>query len=315
MKLDLDILKSLIDGGRYDNDKKNVYGVCPYCGGNEFGVSTQDNHLFGCFRKSQCGVTGNIFKLLKKLDREDLLEAEVIRLGEKLDIELDRNEKDEADYELTSPSIKPPIGFRRVTKNEYLEKRGFTSFDKYTVGTTLLDKAYKNRVIFLIEEDGEVKGFLGRGVSDDVKPKYKNSKSDFAKLLLGIEEIEESTHTLILVEGLLDKDNVDKLLKLDEQSEIKCCCTFGAKVSVYQIIKMKMFNIKNILLFYEGDVIGIIQNYAFKLEKEFEKVSIILPPEDKDPGDINLEEIEESLEKKYSPMYFYRKKLNIIKLK
>jgi len=315
MKLDLDILKSLIDGGHYDNDKNNIYGICPYCGGNEFGVSTKDNHLFGCFRKSQCGVTGNIYKLLKKIDREDLLEAEVIRLGEKLDIELDRNEKDETDYELTLPTINPPIGFRRVISNKYLEERGFTDFDKYKVGTTMLDKAYKDRIIFLVEEDGEVKGYLGRSINKDIKPKYKNSKSDFAKLLLGIEEIEEETHTLVLVEGLLDKANVDRLLKLDRQSEIKCCCTFGAKMSLFQIIKMKMFNVKNIILFYESDVIGVIQNHAFKLEKEFEKVDIILPPENEDPGSINEEEIQKSLEKKYSPMDFYRKKVNIIKLK
>lgn len=315
MKLSLDILLSLIDGGFLDNNKTNVYGKCPYCEGSEFGISTKDGHQFGCFRKSQCGVTGNIYKLLKKLDREDLLEEEVIKLGEKLDIELDKNEKDEIDYELTLPTIKAPIGFRRVMKNEYLESRGFGSFDKYKVGTTILDKKFRDRVIFLIEEEGEIKGFLGRGVNEDVKPKYKNSKSDFAKLLEGIEEIEEDTNTLVLVEGILDKINVDKLLKLDEQSEIKCCCTFGAKVSIFQIIKMKMFNIKNIILFYENDVIGMIQNYAFKLEKEFENVKIILPPEDKDPGDINLEQIQISLSKKYSPMDFYRKKLNIIKLK
>jgi len=315
MKLENDILKSLIGGGRLDNTKSNVYGECPYCGGNEFGISTKDNHLFGCFRKSQCGETGNIFKLLRKIGREDLLKEEVIKLGEQLEIELGKKPGGEEDYDLETPKVSPPIGFRRVKANEYLENRGFTNFDKYVVGTTTLDKQYRDRVIFLIEEDGETKGFLGRGTNKDIEPKYKNSKSNFAKLLGGIEEITEETDTLILVEGILDKVGVDKLLKLDHQDKIKCCCTFGAKVSVYQILKMKMFDIKHIILFYEADVIGVIQNHAFKLEQEFGKVTIILPPEGKDPGDINEKEMQKSMEKRFSPVDFYRKKLNIIKLK
>jgi hypothetical protein len=315
MKLELDILKSLLEGPHFDHRKKNLYAKCPKCGFSEFGISIDDNHWFGCFRKSQCGFKGNIIGFLKYIGREDLLQEEVIRLGEKLDIDIDKKDGGEESYELSLPTINAPIGFRRVTSNKYLEERGFSSFDKYKVGMTTLDKAYRDRVIFIIEEDGEVKGFLGRGISDDIKPKYKNSSSDFAKLLGGVEEIEEDTHTLVLVEGILDKENLDKLMKFDEQSEIKCCFTFGAKVSIYQIIKMKMFNIKHIVLFYEGDVIGIIQKYAFELEKEFEKVSIVLPPEGKDPGSINVEEAEGSLFNKYSPMHFYRKKVNIIKLK
>lgn len=313
MKLDTDILMSLIDDARFDMSRTNIYGKCPYCGGDEFGISVKDNHLFGCFRKSQCGETGNIYKLLKKIGRQDLLEEEVIKLGEKLEIELDKKEEEE--FNLSLPTIHPPIGFRRVTENQYLDERGFVDFDKYKVGVTKLDPKFKDRAIFLVEEDGELKGFLGRSIKDEIKPKYRNSKSDFAKLLLGMEEIEEETHTLILVEGLLDKVNVDRLLNLDQQSQIKCCCTFGAKVSLFQIFKMKMFDIKNIILFYENDVIGVIQKYAFKLEQEFEKVEIILPPKDKDPGDINKEEMDASLEKRYVPMDFYRKKLNIIKLR
>lgn len=314
MKLEEDILKSLIQGARYDSSKKNIYGVCPWCGGNEFGISIKENHLFGCFRKSQCGVTGNIFKLLKKLGRQDLLKEEVVKLGEKLEFELGKKAGDE-DLDINVATIRPPIGFRRVMSNKYLEDRGFTEFEKYEVGTTMLDRKFKDRTIFLIKEDGEVKGYLGRATKEGMQPKYRNSTSDFSKLLGGIDEIEEETQTLILVEGLLDKVNVDRLLKLDQQSEIKCVCTFGAKVSLIQIVKMKMFNLKNIILFYENDVIGAIQGYAFKLEKEFEKVEVILPPENSDPGDITEEELHKCMSKRFSPTSFYRKKVNIIRLK
>lgn len=314
MKLEEDILKSLIQGSRYDSGKKNIYGTCPWCGGHEFGVSVKENHLFGCFRKSQCGVTGNIFKLLKKLGRQDLLKEEIIKLGEKLEFEIDKVKEEEV-LELNTPTVKPPIGFRRISSNSYLESRGFTGFDKWQVGMTVLERRFKDRVIFLIREDGEVKGYLGRAIKDDMSPKYRNSENDFSKLLGGIDEIEEETHTLILVEGLLDKENTDKLLKLDNQSGVKCVCTFGAKISLIQIVKMKMFNIKKIILFYENDVIGVIQKHAFRLKQEFESVKIVLPPAGKDPGDITKKELTRCLEKEYSPMDFYRKKVNIIRLK
>lgn len=315
MKLSIDVLKSLIINSFVDRDKSNIYGDCPFCGGSEFGISTKENHLFGCFRKKKCGVTGNIFTLLKKIGRQDLFQQEVVRLQDKLEFELTGEKYSEnIDYDLNLPTIRPPLGFRRIFENSYLQERGFDSFHKYEVGITTIERSYKDRVIFLIRENGEVKGFLGRGVRNDVKPKYKNSSSDFAKLLLGIEEVDEETSILILVEGLLDKENVDKQLKLDEQSEIKCCCTFGAKISIFQILKMKMCGIKNIILFYENDVIGKIQNYAFGLEQEFEKVSIVLPPQDKDPGSMNLEELQQSLRSPFTPIDFFRKKIHIINL-
>lgn len=316
MKLSIDILKSLINNSFIDRDKDNIYGECPKCGFGEFGISTKDNHLFGCFRLNKCGFKGNIFTLLKHIDRQDLLEAEVIRLGDKLEFELidGKREEEEKDYDLSLPTIKPPLGFKRIMSNEYLKNRGFNSFDKFKVGTTVIERSFRDRVIFLIEEEGEIKAYLGRGVNKEVKPKYKNSTSDFAKLLLGVEEVTEDTKTIILVEGLLDKENVDRQLKLDDQDEIKCCCTFGAKISIWQILKMKMCGIEDIILFYENDVIEKIQNYAFVLKQEFEKVQIILPPENKDPGDMTLNEIKESLLVKYDPVSFFRKKMPIITL-
>ena len=73
MKLKLETLKSLLPNSFLDYHKENLMGICPWCGVNEFGVSLKDNHTFNCFRKKRCGETGNIYKLLKKLNRLDLL--------------------------------------------------------------------------------------------------------------------------------------------------------------------------------------------------------------------------------------------------
>ena len=48
--------------------------TCPFCGEDEFGVSLGEFHPFRCFRGSNCGEVGNIFKLLTHLDRRELLD-------------------------------------------------------------------------------------------------------------------------------------------------------------------------------------------------------------------------------------------------
>ena len=73
MKLKLETLKSLFPNSFLDYHKENLMTQCPWCGISEFGISLKDNHTFNCFRKAKCGETGNIYKLLKKIDRVDLL--------------------------------------------------------------------------------------------------------------------------------------------------------------------------------------------------------------------------------------------------
>src|ERR1035437_2721176 len=140
MKLNLEVLKSLIEQSSLDYKKKNVVGKCPYCGHNEFGISIENNHLFGCYRKGKCGETGNIFKLLKKLNRLDLIEhADNVTLPSTSHLEDIITQKKIELKQL--PEIKPPLGWRQVYYHPYLEERGFTQDDymNYSVGTTKLD--------------------------------------------------------------------------------------------------------------------------------------------------------------------------------
>ena len=108
MKLSIEILKSLLEEVHIDYSGENLYTKCPKCGFSEFGISTKENHLFGCFRLNKCGFKGNIFTFLKYIERQDLLEAEVIRLGDKLEFELiDGKREDKKDYDLSLPTIDP----------------------------------------------------------------------------------------------------------------------------------------------------------------------------------------------------------------
>lgn len=335
MKLSETVLRSLLENVTLSYGKQDLYSKCPYCGYQEFGISLKDNHVFNCFRKKSCGETGNIFKLLKKLDRLDLLGNNgipLIKYDQRLENIIEQK-IEEQKLDLHIDTITPPVGFKRIYSNFYLENRNFDSFEKYEVGTTKLDRKLKDHVITLIRDGGEIKGYIARIALDKKAlketedklgkkiPRYRNSTTDFTKLLVGYDEINENTDTVILVEGLFGKENVDRLLKLDEQDKIKCCSTSGAKISPEQVFKLQLKGIKHIILFFDIDVINKIKHYTIEYLNEFETVKIIYSKykdeegNDKDPADLSEEEMMEVYNNKIDPIKFYFDKVQVLKLK
>lgn len=333
MKLDVAVLKDILTNAAIDDRGKNIMAKCPWCGHNEFGVSINNGHPFGCYRKKACGITGNIFKLLKKLGRLDLLSkgTSKVKYSDKLENIIEK--KAQEDIDISLPTIDVPLGFKRIMSSFYLESRGFSSFDKYEVGTTRLMGKLKDYVIFLVREDGELKSYISRSTKSSLEikqiegktgkkiPRYSNSKTDFTKLLVGYDEITENTGTVILVEGLFGKENVDRLLELDDQEVIKCCSTSGAKISKEQIFKLQLKGISHVILFFDYDVINKIKKHAVELMSEFESVSIVsssLKHVDgtyKDPADLNLDEMMSAFNDQKDPINFCLHKIQVINLK
>ena len=327
MKLDRDILKSLVVSSYFDHGKKNIMGKCPWCNFTEWGISVEEGHQFNCFRASKCGESGNIFKFLKKIGRLDLINvSEKIDYSQKLENIIIKKLENE-NLDLIVPTITLPIGFKRIQNHPYLDERNFTEYEKYKVGMTNLDYKFKNYVIFQIEEEGKLKGYVSRSIhskeyiekwnnSHDKKiQRYSNSVNvDFAKLLRGYDEITSNTKTVILVEGLFKKINIDRLLELDKQEEIKCCVTFGAKISEEQVLKLQLKGIESVILMFDPDVINKIKKHSLQLTSEFESIQIGFN-KDKSPDDFNLEDLTNVLDNLESPLNFYVKKVQILKLK
>lgn len=332
MKLEASVLKSLLTNPRLDPKGTNFYCKCPWCGFNEFGISLNDGHRFGCFRKKDCGEEGNIFKFLKKIDRLDILSGGLLLnyTGKLENILEDKIKK--AELDLTVPKTTLPIGCRRVYSNVYLEGRNFTEFEQHKVYETKIDPDYKNYVIFAVEQQGELKGYVARHTWEkeaideynrryfeqhEIKNKlkrYNNSQSLFSKIVYGLEEITEQTEEVIIVEGLMDKFNVDRLLRLLGKSDsIKCVCTFGAKVSPEQIFQIQLRGVRNIMLMFDPDVIHKLKKYALELMIEFESVRVGIHST-KDPGDLNKEELAQIFETAESALSFNNNKVRILSL-
>jgi DNA primase len=307
--LSLEQLKTLFPSGSYlDRRGKNLIAECPVCGHKEFGISLEGYHRYGCFRKVKCGASGNIFSLLKLLGREDM----IVSTGRHTYQQLSTLESMQEEYELKLdlPDYDPPLGWKRIFSHPYLEERGFTEFERYKVGVSLLaPKLGKDYVVFLIEENGSCKGFIGRNtkskeeieiINERYKRKglkkkvlrYRNSDSDFGKLAFGLDEIiQGETKTLIIVEGIFDKFNIDKLLDLHNQTAIKCNSTFKCGCSPEQIYKWLYLGIEKIILLYDPDVLKEIKKAAFELQKHFQ-VLVGFNENGSDPGDMTLDELE-----------------------
>jgi DNA primase len=307
VKLERHILEQLVSNTFLSQDGLDLYGTCPFCGQNEFGISLGENHPYSCFRKKACGATGNIYSLLRHLGKIKEF------IGERqIDVDGEFPSLAKEDVEIVDEPllvIQPPVGWRRVYEDAYLTSRGFTAeqFEKFKVGRSVFKRDY---VTLLIEMHGQVVGYISRSVkskewidnhnatSDQHHLRYQNSVSDFSRMLFGYDEIEELTTQVILVEGPFSKTMVDSNLSIDYQPFIKCCATFGAKVSDHQIKLLKDKGITMIWLWFEADVLEKIKTIAAKLALHFEVRCAFISG--KDPGDMNMVETFDLFEKSVS---------------
>lgn len=329
MLLSIEELKRLLPGARIDARGKNLRATCPKCNHNEFGISLEDNHRFGCYRKRHCGFVGNIFTLLAFLGKSVADVAPTFFPKSRIDSEkLFVHEDHKLSLEI--PDCKMPIGWKRIYHSDYLtNERGFEveDYKTYKVGVTGIDPRYKDDyVIFAIEQFGSNKAYVARNIRskkqieainalykrkgiDKAVRRYLNSNSDFSKILLGVEELTPDVHTVIIVEGLFDKKNTDKQLGLNDEKEIKCCATFKCGVSAEQMFLLQQFGVRKIILLYDPDVVEEINKAAWELDNYFE-VLIGFCVNDKDPGDMDGDEFIQTLDNLKSPSQFVVSKID-----
>lgn len=305
---------------------------CPYCGTKQkFGVRFNDDPRFkqwnskvhknkisfNCYSGS-CSESGTGNKLLKVLGLSHLI-SDIEYLEDKVIIP----SYEEEEVQMDTPTMIKPIGFKRVFSNTYLDDRGFESwqYELYHIGVS---RMIRDRVIFLIIENGENKGYVARTTMEEkeikrlknkgvIIPKYKNQSVDFDKLVYGIDEVEEGD-SVIIVEGVTDKANVDRMLRVLGLGNVKCVCTFGKKISLVQFMKIKNRNTNDILFLYDFDAINESKKYSHEASDYFKnvKVGLLL---DKDPGDISLEEFISVIENSMTAQEFSNNTVSKIKLK
>lgn len=307
---------------------------CPYCGkSDKFGINFSEDGNSGTYHCFYCDKKGSIFSLLRDLGREDLVikdgNNEYV-LADKIELGLDIMKEQETS--LPCPEIPMPLGWKQLKKSEYLQERGWEPWqlEMYHAGTTC-DPKLKNKITFLLYEDGKLIGYLSRSTKskawhkknlEDYKAgkcklvlRYDNSTStQFEKVLGGIDEVSDQTHTVILVEGIMDKANTDKVLHLNESPDIKCCFTFGCKLSEAQMMKLYNKGVQNVILCYDPGTIQQVKSASLKLSKKF-NIKIGELRGEKDPGEMNIWDFEKIFVNLVSPIEYYANRLQIGQLK
>lgn len=309
-------------------------GRCPFCGSDKFGIIMNDIGIssYNCF-KASCNK-GTVFSLLKKLNKLDLLEYNEFLIDSKIVNKISISEEKTLDYELLNK--KKPMGFKYIEYDSYLDLRGFTEYQYklFHTGIALIEPELKNNyIIFLQYQDGECKGYLARSKrtkdwhkqnelrfkigEERLVLRYKNSiNTDFEKMLGGCDElIEGVTETVIIVEGLMDKANTDRQLDLYLTSKIKCCYTYGNKITDYQIKRLQDKKIQNIILLYDYNTIQQTKRYSIELSRYFNCRIGEITLKDRDPGDMTFEEFQVVLSNLKDPYSYNINRVQIKQLK
>ena len=308
---------------------------CPYCGGkgDKFGILFLDNGgVFKCFR---CDKKGSIFNLLYKLKRLDLIlerDNDNFTYQDKLESFLQLQNITKIDTEIKI--VKPPLGFKHITTDSYLKSRGWeeNDFVKFDVGISLLESRFNDKLIFLLREEGDVVGYLARSKRTKqwhkenlrksklgLEPlilRYDNCRdTEFERIVGGIDDvIAGETKTVIIVEGIMDKQNTDKVLGLDFGQEVKCVFTFGCHISDFQMYKLLNKGVENVILMFDNETIKQTKDSSLKLSGFFNTFISELSTS-KDPGEMNLEEFTSSIEKLKNPIEFFANRIEKISLK
>ena len=309
-----------------------VGASCPFCGrSDKFGIILNESGIssYNCFH-GNCAESGTIVKFLKKINRLDLLEREEINLDSKLDDKILIAVEKDLDY--TLPTKSKPLGFRLIEFDPYLDLRGFIpeQYKLFNTGIALIEPEIKNNyIVFLQVQDGEIKGYLARSKrtkdwhkQNEIRAKAgeekmilrsKNSvNTDFEKILGGHDEIIPNiTETVIIVEGLMDKANTDRQLDLYSTADMKCCYTYGNKVSDYQIKRLQDKKVKNIILLYDYNTIYQTQKYSIELNKYFNCKIGEITMKERDPGDMSFEEFVQVFNNLKDPIQYNNSRVQV----
>ena len=116
--------------------------------------------MFDC---KKCGEFGNIYKLLRFLDKTYLLNGAtientdtIVSVRSMLASELESSEVSVTEL----PEVKMPVGWRVLrNSNPYLLNRGITPelCERYKFGSTKMLRKYDNYVLIPIYDDGKIR--------------------------------------------------------------------------------------------------------------------------------------------------------------
>jgi len=270
------------------NVGKNSIGIsCPFCGDHAY---SGDNHLgirldskiFSCWI---CGRTGNIFKLVMKLEECTFKQA-VRTLAKYVYYDVSFAEKD---TDVVISNSNSTISLPSYAKKElfsvhrkYLLDRGFDPdyiFNKYDLYCTGMLGKWKFRLIIPVYHKKKLVTFSSRDITDKSPNKYVHFANDLSIIPIKqtVYGIERALDIAVVVEGATDVWNIGD----------GTVCIWNKKASAQQI--KQLINFKKVFIMLDSDAKDQVEELAYDVGA-FTDTEIIDLSEG-DPGDLTKEEV------------------------
>jgi len=179
-------------------------------------------------------------------------------------------------------------------RSDYFEKLGFPAdtLDEFEVGGGYVDRyGFQRDVIPIRGVEGELRAYSCRDITGkaDENFKYLLTKGfDKDKVLYNLYKAKDVSKTIIVVEGF---KSVWKLHMAGYKNAVAC---IGSRITPGQqsLLYSHAFDV---ILLFDGDEAGIkgTMKAIDAMKGKIKVVPIFFPFEDRDPGDLNVEELRE----------------------
>ena len=293
----------------------HVTGGCPICGKDDkfyinykkaLNINPDNGKYVGSYDCKRGDHSGSVYEVFKHLGILNLLPNRIPTIDDyNHDFDVIPLSEEEDVLELIKTPINRNSPYKFNPDIDFLTKRGWTNEEliKYEVTQS------NDYVYMIIKQNSVPVAYIGRSVLDATfikehnKSKYKapiqkfkNSWGvDFGKILGGLDDILEETHTVIVVEGIFDKVAVDRKLQLYKFTNVKCVFTFGKSFKDYQVNILKKFtNVKNVIILYDSDALESSIKTANKIQNLFSSVKVA-SLENGDPEEVTTDELTTAL--------------------
>ena len=288
MKSSIKIIDSAFGKGLYTSDRKNYQVSCPKC---KSGSSKKKLHISVEDLKYHCWVCGlkgkNVLYLIKKI-RPDIDVGNLKNFVKK-------NEEEAEEEKLCLPNSLVPI-FRETRDPDikavrnYLLKRGLTKRDFYRWRIMAASSGHLRRyaVFPSFDDEGNLNYYLGRSI-DEQNIRYKNAKSKKSKIIFNEIDVDWNK-TVYLVEGVFDA------IKCPDNSVPILGSGLPKSGKLYEKL---VRNQSKVVISLDADSKTKALKIADDLSAAGCEVSVCFPPDERDFGDMNKNEVSKILKNSY----------------
>lgn len=241
--------------------------------------SCRVDKTFGMVHCFSCGWRHNIFKYFG-----------IFTNGTSLKVKLLKDKLAKVTEETTS--IKLPEDYVPVTKSF----RGISAktLRKFGAFTSIIDKNFENRICFPVYDiTGKTVAFLNRHKISEQNPRYLVTPRGRSLPCIP-PKLEEPSKFIVLVEGIFD------MLNLYDNGIKQAVAALGTDTLTEKTIRdrllaFKVQGVQYVYILFDGDKAGKFAASKLKdllIKEGFEPIVLDLP-DDKDPGDLDTEEVEQ----------------------